>query len=299
LAAFIGGTLLPALAPGQQAQSPATPVKIGMVNTLFRDVPPSLVQVMTPPFQTLMRDQTGLDGEIIAAGDAEDLGKRLNERKVQLGVFHGFEFAWAQQKFPDLKPLMIAVNKQRSLKAFVMVRDDSKGLTLADLQGKTVSVPKRSKEHTLLFLERELAKLGTDQKTLFGKVIAHASIEDALDDILRDKVQAVLVDALALQSYEEVKSGCFARLKVLKESETFPPGVVAYRQGAIDNVTLNKFREGMLTANQNARGKDLMSLWKLTAFENVTADFEQMVTNIVRAYPPPAALAAAQSPAKN
>jgi ABC-type phosphate/phosphonate transport system substrate-binding protein len=112
-------------------------------------------------------------------------------------------------------------------------------------------------------------------------------------------VQAVLVDALALQSYEEVKSGCFARLKVLKESERFPPGVVAYRQGALDNATLNKFREGMLTANQNARGKDLMSFWKLTAFENVTADFEQMITDIVRAYPPPPALAAAQSPAKN
>jgi hypothetical protein len=46
----------------------------------------------------------------------------------------------------------------------------------------------------------------------------------------------------------------------------------------------------MLTANQSARGKDLMSLWKLTAFDNVPADFDRMLGSILKSYPTPATL---------
>src|SRR5580765_5330993 len=187
LAAFAVATaLLPAAAPGQQAQSPTATVKIGMVSSLFKDIPPALVQMMTPLFQSLMREQTGLDGQVITTGDALDLGQRLNDKAVHLGVFYGFEFAWAQQKYPDLRPLMVALSRHRSLKAFLMVRDDNTSATLADLKGKVLSVPRKNKEHTLLFLDRELSVLGTNQKEYFAKVEAHASAEDALDDIIRD-----------------------------------------------------------------------------------------------------------------
>src|SRR5439155_12700021 len=136
--------LLAAGAASQEA-GPAATVKIGMAGSLVRDVPPALVQVMTPPFQSLMREQTGLNGEIVTAGDAHDLGRRLNDQDVQLGVFHGFEFAWAQEKYPDLRPLVIAVNRHRTLRAFVMVRSDSAAADLADLKGKVVSVRRRSR----------------------------------------------------------------------------------------------------------------------------------------------------------
>jgi len=287
----LGLALLPDVGPAQQAQAPPPPMKIGMVNSLFRDVPAAMVQMLTPPFQNLMRDQTGLEGEVLIAGDAQDLGRQLNDNQVQLGVFHGFEFAWAQQKYPDLKPLVVAVGRQRLVKAYLMVRDDNQAAGLADLKGKTISVPRRSREYCLLFLDRELAKLGSEQKDFFATVVHHPSIEDALDDVLRDKVQATLVEVMALDSYEQVKPGCFARLKVLAQSEAFPPGVVAYREGALDNATLGKFKDGMIGANHSARGKELMALWKLTAFEKVPADLEQTLGNILRVYPPPEAKA--------
>jgi ABC-type phosphate/phosphonate transport system substrate-binding protein len=282
---------LPAGAPAQQAQSPPSPVKIGMVGSLFRDVPPAVVKLLTPPFQSFMRDQTGLEGEVISIADCTDLGKRLSDKEVQLGVFHGFEFAWVQQKNPDIKPLVIAINRHRTLKAFLVVRNDSSAGSLVDLKGKAISVPRRSREHSLLYLERELCKLATDERGFFSTVVNHANVEDALDDILRDKVQAALVDGVALESYEQVKSGCFARLKILQASEAFPPAVVAYRQGTLDSATLTKFRNGMITANQSPRGKELMTTWKLTAFEDVPADFPALLNNVLRIYPPPESLA--------
>src|SRR5271163_65869 len=99
-AVAVGLMLLPDVGPAQQAQAPPGPVKIGLVNSLFRDVPTSLVQVFAPPFQNFMRDQTGLEGQVLIAGDAEDLGKLLHDNQMQLGVFYGFEFAWVQQKYP-------------------------------------------------------------------------------------------------------------------------------------------------------------------------------------------------------
>jgi ABC-type phosphate/phosphonate transport system substrate-binding protein len=283
----VAGALAPSAGPAQDKAAAGT-VKIGMVSTLFRDVPPALVQVMMPPFQTLMRAQTGLEGDVITVGDAQELGRRLNEGQVQLGVFHGLEFAWAQQKYGDLRPLVIAINHHRTLRGYLVVRNDNKAATLADLKGTTLAVPRKSCDHCLLFLKRECGQINAEPSGFFGKIVGHSSIEDALDDVLRDKVQAALVDGVALDSYEQVKSGCFARLKVLKQSEAFPAAVVAYRQGAIDAAMLTKFRDGMITANQNARAKELMNMWSLTAFENIPEDFQRTLDAILKSYPAPA-----------
>src|SRR5437879_5250843 len=96
VAGLLGSAALPA---GEGLEAPPGTVRIGLVQTLFRDVPEPMVQLLMQPFSTLMRSQTGLNGRIIMGGDAHELGSRLHEGTVDLGVFHGFEFAWAQQKY--------------------------------------------------------------------------------------------------------------------------------------------------------------------------------------------------------
>src|SRR6202035_1873398 len=87
----------------------ANQLHIGLINTLFRDVPKPLACALMQPFRSLVETQTGLDGRLTTAEDALSLGRQLAEDKVQLGVFQGIEFAWARQKYPDLRPLMIVV----------------------------------------------------------------------------------------------------------------------------------------------------------------------------------------------
>jgi ABC-type phosphate/phosphonate transport system substrate-binding protein len=264
---------------------PPACVRIGLVRSLFREVPEPLVQMMMEPFGALMRSQTGLNGQVIACGDAHDLGGRLHHSKMDLGVFHGFEFAWAQQKYTDLRPLVIAINKHRHLTANLVVRSDSDATAFANLKGQVMAFPRHSREHCRLFLERACRDCGAEPRTFFAKVLTTANVEDALDDVVRGKVQAAIVDGVALECYQQIKSGCFARLKVLKQSEIFPAAVVVYCQGRLDPATLARFRDGMIGANQNARGRDLMVMWKLTAFVDVPADFAQNLANIARAFP--------------
>src|SRR5262249_44822264 len=122
LLSLAGGftALLTAVPAAEKGPNPTGTVRIGMVGTLFRDMPEALVKATMQPFGALMESQTGLAGQLEPVGDAIHLGRMLAEDQVHLGVFHGLEFAWARQKYPDLRPLMIAVNQQRHLWAVVM-----------------------------------------------------------------------------------------------------------------------------------------------------------------------------------
>jgi ABC-type phosphate/phosphonate transport system substrate-binding protein len=272
---------------GEDTSASADTVLIGMPQSLFRDVPMPIVQMLMGPFRKLMHDQTGLNGQVVTVPDALTLGRQLHDDKVQLGVFHGFEFAWAQEKYPDLRPLCIAINEHRHVFAYLVVREDSTAKQIADLKGTAVALPVRSKEHCRLFLQKQCAAFGQQPGQFFSKIVASAHVEAGLDDVLRGKVQAAVVDNVALECYESVKPGCHARLKVFLKSEVFPAAVVAYHHGAVDQATLKRFKDGMITANQNERGRELMTMWQLTAFEDIPEDYDRTLVNIRKTYPAP------------
>jgi ABC-type phosphate/phosphonate transport system substrate-binding protein len=263
-------------------------VRVGMVGSLFRDLPEPTAQAMMQPFSTLMESQTGLPGQVVPGGSAEHLGQQLAEDKVQLGVFHGIEFAWARQKHPELQPLMIAVNQCCHLHACLVVKKDGNVATLNDLKGQTLALPRFTREHCHVYIERRAGENGQALQGFFGKVTNPASIEDALDDVVDGVAQATVVDGVALDCYQRRKPGRFAKLKMIQQSETFPAAVVAYRPGALDEATVKRLRDGMVGAAKTPVGKQLLTLFKLTGFEQVPRDYEQTLSDIVKSYPPPA-----------
>jgi ABC-type phosphate/phosphonate transport system substrate-binding protein len=266
---------------GPGPRGDAAPLRIGLIRTLFRDAPESLVQNLMAPFAAVLEAQTGRTGELVNAGDATQLGRMLADGKVDLGVFHGIEFAWARQKFPNLKPLVIAVNQDQHLRAFVLVRKDARMNRLADLKGKTLAVPCFTREHCYVFVRRHCGSLNE----FFGKVVRPKNVEIALDDLVDGKVDAVVADGVCLAHFKERKPGRFKRLRELARSEVFPATVIAYRAGGLDGPTLERFRSGLIDVRQTAVGRQLLTLWQLTGFEPVPADYDQTVTDIVKAYP--------------
>lgn len=262
-------------------------VRIGLISSLFSDVPEPLVMVMVQPFRSLMEAQTGVSGQLVSCGDADNLGQQLMEDKVQLGVFHGVEFGWARHKYPELRPLVIAVNEQRYLRAHFVVRADSKMSMLADLQDKALALPNQTRDHVRLFLRRRCLDWKKDPTSFFSRITNPANVEDALDDVVDGVVQVSVVDGVALDCYKRRKPGRFTKLKIVQSSEVFPAAVVGFRPGILDDVTLKRFRDGMINANRTVAGKQLLTLWKLTGFEEVPPDYDQALIQIVKAYPPP------------
>jgi ABC-type phosphate/phosphonate transport system substrate-binding protein len=272
---------------GAERGSGLSTVRIGLLGSFFRDMPPALVKASTGPFRTLMEASTGLRGDLVVGGDAFSVAGQLRAGKLHLGVFHGFEFAWAKAKNRDLRPLMIAVNQQRHLSVRVLVAKTSSAKSLADLKGKAVALPSHSKEHCLLFLDRSCEDLGKTPKSFFSKLTMPDCAEDALDDVVDGKVEGAVVDGVALDCYKRRKPGRFAKLKEVEKSAVFPATVVAYYAGKIDTATLQKFKSGMTNAHKSAFGRQLMALWKMTGFEAIPEDYEETLKAIAKTYPPP------------
>jgi ABC-type phosphate/phosphonate transport system substrate-binding protein len=252
---------------------------------MFRDTPEPMVQVMMKPLKSLLETQTGLNGQMVSSGDALSLGNQLADDKLQLGIFHGFEFAWVHQKHPELKPLIIAVNPPECAKVSVIVRKECTAKNLADLKGSKFTVAQHTREHCHLFLERKCTQCPAK---FFAEVATPADFEDALDAIVDGTSDATVIDGSCLETYAQRKPGRFARLKTLVQSEPFPWAVVVCNPANFDEATQKRFREGMLNATQTKKGQQLLTLCRITGFEKVPADYEKELKEIAKTYPAPA-----------
>src|SRR6266404_7795020 len=88
-----------------------------------------------------IKDDTGFTNEIVRQKDWRELADKMTKGELQLGVFQGYEFAWAQEKQPQLKPLALAVNVYRYPVAYVVTQRDNPAKDFAGLQGQTLSIP--------------------------------------------------------------------------------------------------------------------------------------------------------------
>jgi ABC-type phosphate/phosphonate transport system substrate-binding protein len=279
-----------ALAAGLAAAEEKTDAKevgIGMPITFFRDLEPAEAKTLMSPFKNLMEKKTGLTGDVVITPGSDSLSKQLSAGQLQLGVFHGFEFAWARLKNPHLKPLVIAINQQRTLKAYLVVARDSKVAGLTGLQDKTLALPRALREHCMLFLERHCRDCGLQPARFFGKMDTVADAEDALDAVVNGDADATVMDGVSLEWYQRRRADHFAHLKVVLESEVFPATVVAYNEGSVPQATIKCFRDGMIRANQDRAGQLVLAMCRMTGFEPIPEDYERLLTDILKAYPPP------------
>jgi ABC-type phosphate/phosphonate transport system substrate-binding protein len=261
-------------------------VRIGLVSSLFRDTSESLMQIFMRPFKSLMESQTGMSGQLVAGGDAQHLGQRLKEGDVHLGIFHGVEFAWAKAKFPQLKPLLIAVNKQPFLRAHLIVHAGSNIQSVEDLKGRMIGLPNLSREHCWLFLERRCVPTDQTPDKFFSRVSRPRDAAYAIDDVIDGTLPAAVIDDADLNAYRKQNPEHFSKVKKLLSSETFPCGVIAYYPGILSDNSIDQFRTGMLTAKDSPQARQMMHLCHISSFDEVPKDFDKMLDDIAKAYPP-------------
>jgi ABC-type phosphate/phosphonate transport system substrate-binding protein len=267
------------------AKKEAKPVRLAFVESLFRDSPTGLAKPIVDTFSAMVRAQTGLNTEITSGLKPRELGQKLDDGSLQFGIFQGVEYAWARQKYPELRPLLVIINGGPHRYAALVCRADTKIQSFEDLKGKSVCMPMHSRAHCELFLKRGCGDKPLDQ--FFTKFTHPANAEDALDDLIDGTEDAVVLDTAALKGYERRKPGRAAKLKVVQKSDAFPPSVVAYRPGQLDDARVKQFREGLLKSQETALGRYLMMLWRMTSFEKVPEDLDKQMDEIIKKYPPP------------
>ncbi|MBN9120520.1 MAG: PhnD/SsuA/transferrin family substrate-binding protein [Planctomycetes bacterium] len=272
-----------ALGPTARAAEPPA-LKIGLPETMFNGVPSAVAQTAARPFQTMFEKQSGFTCEIATpAKDHAELADEIRSGKIDVAVFHGFEYAWVRQH-KELVPLLVTVPITK-LRACLVVNSGSGVKSAEELKGACVAIPSNTKAHCRLYLERLKATLSTDRcepAKLDGN-----TVEDALDAVAGGRCPAALVDAAALNAYQKDKPGAGKQLKVLSESDVFPAGVIVYRKDAFDAPTAAKIRNGLIKSVSTAQGKLLTSLWRLEGFAQMSATDEAELDRCLKNYPAP------------
>jgi ABC-type phosphate/phosphonate transport system substrate-binding protein len=271
-----------AISAGDEA--PPKVIKLGVLSGMFRDVPPSLVHAAATPFQDLFKKQTGVESEVEMLEHCDSLASQLKEKKLHFGVFHGFEWAWLKGRNPELQPLAVTVPPKK-IQACLVIHSSSKVEKPAELQGTCVAVPLGAKAHTYLYLDRLQHTLPPGCCRLVPN--DERGSDEVLDSVSEGKTTAALMDLATLAAYQDSKPGKGRRLKVLCQSDPFPPTVIVFRTGGVDLSTVEKIRSGLVKAKDNPHGRAFLFLWQLKGFEESNGVYEAELQTVLKAYPPP------------
>jgi ABC-type phosphate/phosphonate transport system substrate-binding protein len=272
-----------------QAQQPKkiTVLHIGTSGTLALNASGTKEEVALDTLKDFIKDETGFENEILKEKDYQELAQKMIRGQLELGVFQGYEFAWAQAKEPKLKALALAVNVYPYRYAYLMVRSDSKITDFAALKGQALSLPNVGQPHLRLYIERLSEAQGQPLQAFFSRISAPNNVEDALDDVVDGVVQAAVVDLVGLEAYARHKPGRFQRLKVLMHSQPFPPPLVAYYDTIVAPATRQRFLDGLLNASHKEKGQRLLMLFRLTGFSVPPPNWTKALAETRKDYPPP------------
>lgn len=260
----------------------ARTLRLSISRALFRDTPEPVVLAAMEPLAQVLAHSTGMKGTLVVAEDGADLAQKLQE-DVDIGVFDGVEFAWARQHQDGLEALAIAINDQKSVRAFVITRagefDD-----FAKLKGKKLAMPKNARPHCHLFLAQHCAG---KPEAFLGELSEAATAEDMLDDLVDRKIDAVLIDNASFVCYQKRKPARARQLEVLSASIEFPSAVVACRTDTIERATLTKIQRALADLDDTPLGKPLLTFWKLSSFEKAPAELDASLQRVAKQYPAP------------
>jgi ABC-type phosphate/phosphonate transport system substrate-binding protein len=263
----------------------AVDLRIGLSNKLTGDAGPKEEKGAVNSLQSFIKDEVNMTNRIDHARDWRDLADKMAKGKFQVGVFQGYELAWAQGKYKGLKLLALGVNVHRYPVACAVVKRDSPIRDFAALRGATLAFPSE-KPYLRLWVTRTCEASGKKMAEFFGKVTSPKSIEDGLDDVVDGIVKATVVDRAALEAFQERKPGRFEKLKEVAKSAPFPPLVVVYQAGSLDEATVKRLRKGLLEASGKERASLRLAMARLTAFQNVPEDFSAVLARSLKTYPP-------------
>lgn len=266
------------------AAPPAPALRIGLAQPMFKDVPKALVDAAATPFQKMIEAKSGVKGTVELCTDYKALADKMRAGKLDICVFHGFEYAWVKD-FPELVPLVCTVPNCGKVQACLVVNVSSDAKTPKDLKGACVIVPRGSKAHCFMYLDRLRETVPTgDCCPLKGPAL---NAEEALGEVAGGSADAAIVDVSALDALKVNFPGAFKQLKILAKSEELPSAVVVYRKGCVNEATAARIRQGLVDCVNTSLGKTFALFWQLKGFEEVSDTYNKLVEKSLKAYPPP------------
>ncbi len=136
-----------------EAAAPTKTITVGIMSGMFKGIPEPLVKAGGQQFSSLFQKFTSLPGEVAVEEDCFTLAEKLKQNKIQMGVVHGFEWAWLTKQNPELAPLVVTVPAKLP-QSCIVVNAKSMAMTPNALKGANVDIPYNMKAHGFLHVEK-------------------------------------------------------------------------------------------------------------------------------------------------
>lgn len=267
-----------------------TPVKsfhITISDSVIRgQTTPAAAMIQMQPLSELFAIMGGVKPRF-SFDSAETLAADLQSGKAQLGIISGIELGWLGDKANGLTPLAIAYTSDIKLKAYVLARKDNRSLSLRDMKGKKLSMPRRTQQHTQIFLHDTLTRTGNSPQGFFAASSTPPDTDAAIEAVLDKEMDIVVIDGQSWDVYQERKPGRAKKLMVIAESPNFPTAALVYKPGNIPEVELKKLRDGLYSAHTQPFCRQILNFWRISQFIPSTPEYDMLVKNIVKDFPQP------------
>src|SRR5262245_21275311 len=126
-------------------------LRIGASGRLAEETEAEKEEAALDTLKSFIKSETGFDNEVLRQKDWRELAEKLAGGQLHLGVFQGYEFAWAQEKHPKFRPLALAVNVHTYRTAHIVARKDTKATDFDSLKGQSFVLPRVAQAHLQLF----------------------------------------------------------------------------------------------------------------------------------------------------
>src|SRR5262249_55092506 len=137
------------------------------------------------------------------------------------------------------------------------------------------------------FLEKQRAQ-DTGGGT-FGSTEKVETVHDAIHQVIDGDADVTVADSASWNYFQKIYPGRSQNIRVLAESETFPPTVLVYKKGTLDETTLKAIRDGLLSATDNPKAVRIMNLIRIERFDSIPDNYVEALKACLKTYPTPLA----------
>ncbi|MCS7168247.1 MAG: PhnD/SsuA/transferrin family substrate-binding protein [Gemmatales bacterium] len=285
LLAFVLSSLMSAR--GSEKQGKGRSLRVGLSQALFRGSDPRSILSLMQPLAELFSAQTGIACEFSVVADPLDIGRALEAGHLSLGIMHGIDYAWIREQCAEVRPLLLCANETIALKAYILVRQDSPYRNILDLKGKSIAFPRRSLNHCYLYTHKVISEAGENPAAFFAASPEPANIDQALDWVFENQVACTVVDGVSYETYRQRKPGRAKALRILHESGYYPTAAILYNPKKLPEDVREKVYLGLSTAHERFGGRQLLTLWRLSAFVPPPPEYEALLMNVLKEHPRP------------
>ena len=220
-------------------------------------------------------------------GTASDIVKRLDTEELNLAVLGGLEYAWLKASYSNLIPLVTAYTLGVRMKACVVVCEESQDKTLMDLQGDSISLPRRLKRHNYVYLHHAIQKHGGTPDGFFDRVETPTDSDEGIESVIAKRVDAILLDCDSWKAYQERKATRSKKLRVLEQSGAFPTPVVLYNRSHWKTRDILLLRVALCTAHHRPYSRQMLNLWGVNKLVLPGREYQHVLEEVLKEYPEP------------